>query len=146
MKKDVLISIRGTVIPEGSTPDVIELITEGHYYNKEDAYFISYKESETTGFGGTTTTLKVEGDRCVTLTRRGRAAAKLVLENGRRHLCQYDTGEGQLLLGVSACRIFSKLDEGGGELTFNYSLDINSSLVSKNEVYITVKEASKPVC
>jgi uncharacterized beta-barrel protein YwiB (DUF1934 family) len=146
MKKDVLISIRGTVSAEGAAPDVIELVTEGRYYNKEGSYFISYAESEATGFGGSTTTLRVEGDDRVTLTRRGRAATRLVLERGRRHLCQYDTGEGQLLVGVSDCRILSSLGDSGGELTFNYSLDINSSLVSKNEVYISVREARSQVC
>jgi uncharacterized beta-barrel protein YwiB (DUF1934 family) len=146
MKKDVLISIKGTVIPEGAAPDIIELITAGRYYNKEGSYFISYKESETTGFEGVTTTLKVEGDSCVTLTRSGASNSSLVLEKGRRHLCHYDTGFGDLMVGVSGCRINSRLDDGGGELTFNYSLDINSSLVSQNEVYISVKEAPKTVC
>jgi len=121
-------------------------ITAGRYYNKEGSYFISYKESETTGFEGVTTTLKVEGDSCVTLTRSGVSNSSLVLEKGRRHLCHYDTGFGDLMVGVSGCRINSRLDDGGGELTFNYSLDINSSLVSQNEVYISVKEAPKTVC
>jgi uncharacterized beta-barrel protein YwiB (DUF1934 family) len=146
MRKDVLISIKGTVISEGAAPDIIELITAGRYYNKEGSYFISYKESETTGFEGVTTTLKVEGDNCVTLTRSGTSSSRLVLEKGRRHLCHYDTGLGQLMVGVSGCRINSQLDDGGGELTFNYTLDINSSLVSQNEVYISVREAMKPVC
>ena len=146
MRKDVLISIKGTVIPEGSNPDVIELITAGRYYNKDGSYFITYKESETTGFDGVTTTLKVEGENCVTLTRSGAAGTRLVLEQGRRHLCHYDTGYGQMMVGVSGCKIHSQLNDGGGELTFNYTLDINSSLVSTNEVYISVREAAKPVC
>jgi uncharacterized beta-barrel protein YwiB (DUF1934 family) len=125
---------------------VIELITEGRYYNKEGSYFISYKESETTGFDGVTTTLKIDGDDCVTLTRSGPANSRLILEKGRRHLCQYDTGVGSLMVGVSSCRILSRLSDGGGELTFNYTLDINSNLVSQNEVYISVKEAQKTVC
>jgi uncharacterized beta-barrel protein YwiB (DUF1934 family) len=146
MQKNVLISIKGTVIPDGATPDVIELITEGRYLYKEGTGFISYKESETTGFDGVTTTLKVEGDRCVTLTRSGPASTRLILERGKRHLCQYETDVGQLLVGVSGCHILSRLDDGGGELTFNYALDINSSLISQNEVTISVREAQKPVC
>jgi uncharacterized beta-barrel protein YwiB (DUF1934 family) len=146
MRKDVLISIKGTVTAEGGAPDVIELITAGRYYNKDGSYYISYKESETTGFEGVTTTLRVEGDSCVTLTRSGQSSSSLILEKGRRHLCHYDTGFGQLMVGVSGCRIRSRLDDGGGEVTFNYALDINSSLVSQNEVYISVREAQKPIC
>ena len=146
MKKDVLISIKGTVISEDAAPDVIELVTAGRYYHKEGNYYISYKESETTGFKGVTTTLKVEGGNCVTLTRNGASGSRLVLEKGRRHLCHYDTGVGQLMVGVSGCRIDSRLNDGGGELTFHYTLDINSSQVSQNEVYISIREAQKPVC
>jgi len=146
MKKDVLISIKGTVVSEGGVPDIIELITAGRYSNRDGIYYISYKESEATGFDGVTTTLKVEGDSCVTLTRSGPSSSRLILEKGRRHLCHYETSYGQLMVGVSGCRINTRLDDGGGELTFNYALDINSSLVSQNEVYISVREAHKTVC
>ncbi len=143
MKKDVLINIRGKVTAEGSEPDVIELMTDGRYYYKDGKYYIIYNESEASGFAGAVTTLKVEGEDCVTMTRRGPSQAHLVLEQGRRHLCRYDTGEGDLMVGISGCRIHSRLGELGGELKFNYSLDINSNLVSQNEVSISVREAGK---
>lgn len=147
MKKEVLISIKGTVISEGAAPDQIELITSGRYYNRDGNYFISYKETEGTGLKDVfTTTLKVEGEDCVTLTRRGSPGTRLILERGRRHLCHYDTGYGQLMVGVSGCHIRSKLDDSGGELSFNYTLDVNSSMISQNEVNISIKEAHKPVC
>ena len=142
MKKDVLISIKGTIKADGVEPDVIELLTSGRYYNKDGNYYISYKESEATGYEGVTTTLKVDGESSVTLIRNGSINSRLFLEKGRRHLSQYDTGYGQLMVGVSGCRIKSQLDDLGGELSFFYTLDINSSMVSENEVYISVKEAN----
>lgn len=146
MNRDVLISIKGTVVAEDAAPDVIELITAGRYAYKDGSYYISYNETQDSGFGGVTTTLKVEGDRCVTLTRSGPSSTRMVLEKGRRHLSQYDTGYGQMMVGVSGTRIQSDLSEAGGELSLHYALDINSSVVSQNEVYITVKEAPKTVC
>lgn len=143
MKKDVLISIKGTVLSEDSEPDVIELVTSGHYYSKEGNYYISYQESEATGLEGVTTTVKVTGQDCVTLIRTGAAKSRLVLERGRRHLCHYDTGFGELMVGVSGTRIHSKLNDLGGELAFYYTLDVNSSLISKNEVLISVKDQYK---
>jgi uncharacterized beta-barrel protein YwiB (DUF1934 family) len=138
MQKDVLISIKGTVLPSDGAPDIIELITSGRYYRKNGSYYISYKESEATGMNGVTTTLKIEGENTVTLIRNGSQRSQLILEKGQRHLCQYDTGFGQLMVGVSGCRIKSCLDDCGGELTFNYTLDVNSNTVSQNEVYVTV--------
>ncbi|HEX3025876.1 MAG TPA: DUF1934 domain-containing protein [Clostridia bacterium] len=143
MAKDVLINIKGTVISENSPPDIIELTTAGRYSSKDGNYYISYKESEATGLEGITTTLKVEGESSVTLMRNGAATSRLVLEKGRRHLCHYDTGYGQLMVGVSGCKIKSQLSDLGGDLAFFYTLDINSSLISQNEVFITVKEANK---
>lgn len=141
MNKDVLISIKGTVVSPGGMPEVIELVTEGRYYNRNGAYYISYHESEATGFEGVTTTLKVDGDHCVTLIRNGSQRSRLTLEKGRRHLCQYDTGYGYTMLGISGCKIKSGLGDIGGELVFNYTLDVDSNTVSQNEVYVSVKEA-----
>ncbi len=143
MQKDVLISITGTVISEEGAPDVIELVTSGRYYRRSGKYYIRYLESESNGFpADVTTTVKVDGSRAVTLTRSGAAASRLILESGKRHLCQYDTGVGQMMVGISGCRINSKLNELGGELQFQYMLDINANLVSRNEVRIQVKEAN----
>jgi uncharacterized beta-barrel protein YwiB (DUF1934 family) len=145
MHKDVLISIKGTVISEGSDPDVIELVTAGKYYVKDGSYFISYRESEATGLEGVTTTLKVSGQDSVTLIRNGSARSRLILEKGRRHLCQYDTGYGPLMVGVSGTRIKSTLGELGGELDFYYTLDVNSSLLSENQVSVQVRESRREV-
>lgn len=140
MNKDVLISIKGTVISAGGLPEVMELVTTGRYYNRNGIYYISYRESEATGFEGVTTILKVDGENCVTLIRNGSQRSRLMLEKGRRHLCQYDTGYGFTTLGISGCRIKSCLGDLGGELVFNYTLDVDSNTVSQNEVYVSVKE------
>lgn len=143
MQKDVLINIKGTIVSEGqNNPEIIELVTAGRYYNREGNFYISYKESETTGMEGVTTTLKVDGENSVTLIRNGSQKSRLLLEKGKRHLCQYDTGYGPLMVGISGCQIKSKLDSVGGELYFNYTLDVNSSMISRNEVCISVKEVN----
>ena len=40
--------------------------------------------------------------------------------------------------GVSGSRIAADLDEQGGTLEFHYSLDVNTALVSENDVYVAV--------
>ncbi|HCB99707.1 MAG TPA: DUF1934 domain-containing protein [Ruminococcaceae bacterium] len=143
MQKDVLISITGTVNTDDGVPDVVEMVTAGRYYKRNGKYYIRYKETEATGFAGVTTTVKIDGDDAVTLTRSGQTASRLILEKGRRHLCQYNTDLGQMLLGVSGCQIHSLLNDAGGELNFRYMLDVNSNLVSRNEVHISVKEVGE---
>lgn len=138
---DALISIRGTVISENAPPDVIEMVTAGNYCTRNGKRYIVYKESEATGLDGITTTLKVEGGDTVTLIRSGASQTRLLIAKGQRQLCHYGTEYGDLMVGISGCHINSKLDDVGGELSFDYTLDVNSSTVSHNEVYISVREA-----
>ena len=138
MKKDVLISIRGTQNVDGEK-DVVELLTMGRFYKRKGIYYITYNESEATGFEGSKTMVKVD-ERVVTMRRFGDTQSQLVVEKGVRHQCHYDMGVGSLTVGVSGDQIVSTLGEHGGELLFRYSLDVNTSLTSENEVYINIRE------
>lgn len=139
MKKEVLISIKGIQKTEDQQ-DTTELFTQGQFYKRNDSYYITYQESQATGFDGSTTILKVDRDRKVTFLRNGTARTQLVVEPGKRNIGHYGTPMGNLAIGVCAHRISSTLTDEGGELYFSYSLDINSSLISNNEVSIKVTE------
>ena len=142
MKKDVTINIRGTYNFEDDEADVVELFTTGEFYRKNGSYYISYDESEVTGFKGSKTTLKVEDQNCVTMSRKGadKALTQLIVQSGVRHQCQYDVGFGDMMIGVSGRSISSTLNDRGGRLEFKYSLDINALFASDNEMLIVVKE------
>ncbi|WP_312642762.1 DUF1934 domain-containing protein [Hydrogenoanaerobacterium sp.] len=140
MKKDVLINIRGVQYYDDDK-EVVELMTVGRFYRKNGSYYISYDESEATGFEGSKTTLKVDGgDGRVTMLRSGANKSQLIIEKGARHQCHYNTGYGPLIMGVSGNHITSSLNDEGGDLSFKYTLDFNASLASENEVFVNVKE------
>ena len=140
MKKEVLLDIKG-VYDQSGDKDEIELFTTGTYYKRAGCYYIAYEESEMTGFEGTHTVLRAQEDGSkVTLTRTGTANSQLIIEQGVRHQCHYDTGMGAMTIGVSGDRIVCGLDRHGGMLEFTYSLDINTSLASENSVTIQVRE------
>ena len=138
MRKEVLIEIKG-VYRQAEGDDTIELLTTGSYYKRNGHYYIAYEESEVTGFEGSRTVLKVEDSR-VTLTRSGRTHSQLIVEQGVRHQCHYDTGYGSMTIGVCGDRVESGLDDHGGVLEFDYSLDLNTSLTNENSIYISVRE------
>lgn len=141
MSKDYLIKIKGVQKYQGEgDADVIELLSLGKFVKKGDSYYISYQETDATGFAGTTTTLKIENDPKVTMMRSHGGYTHLIIEKNKRHLCQYSTGHGNLMIGVSAGDIRCDLNEQGGDVYFKYALDINSSLTSENEIFIHVKE------
>lgn len=141
MQENYLISIRGRQNVDGETGEV-ELTTLGSYVKKGDSRYIVYKEYDTEDRNAShTSVLKVEGNSKITLMRGGGQNTRLVLENGKRHLCPYDTDYGCMMVGIFTSRMKSELDDLGGRVEINYTLDINSTLSSLNEVLITVKEA-----
>ena len=120
--------------------DHIELMTRGSFTKKNGSYYISYKETQTIGFEGCTTTIKIaeDGSR-VALLRFGRANSQLLIERDRRNLCHYETEVGSLTLGVTGDGIDCQLTEKGGTARFAYLLDADSAeLVSRNRLEITV--------
>ena len=139
MEENYLITIKGTMEQRGDT-DTVELMTRGSLVHKDGAYYIVYKETETTGYEGCTTTVKVAEDaRKVSMLRFGKQSSQLIIEKGTRHLCHYETGYGSMTLGVTADEIECGLTEKGGTAKFGYLLDANSAeLVSRNRLEVTV--------
>ena len=137
-----MISIVGKQQVDGETGE-IRIDTLGSYVKKGDHWYIAYKEyDEDDPNRYQTSILKIESGEKVTLMRDN-SATRLILEKGKRHLCQYDTGYGSLMVGVFTSSFESTLNEQGGSLRVRYTLDINSSLSSNNEISIIVKEAAK---
>ncbi len=141
MRENYLINIEGTMQQQGDT-DTVRLLTRGSFVRKDGNYFISYKETEATGYDGNITTVKVEPSGKVSMLRFGSMPSQLVIEPGRRHVCHYDSAYGVLSLGVAADEIDNKLTDGGGNLTFSYTLDSGDAQISRNEVKITVQQAN----
>lgn len=140
MQENYLISIRGRQKIDDEDGE-IELTTLGSYLKKGNSRYIVYQEYTSDDQNRKrTSVLKVDGSK-VTLMRGGTDSTRLILESGKRHLCQYDTGYGNMMIGVFTSSVQSDLDDMGGNLEVSYTLDINSNLSSTNEIHITVKEA-----
>lgn len=141
MKEDYLIQVKGTIDQDGET-DTIELITRGNFVWRSGKYFISYAETEATGYQGSTTTVRVEKDEKVSMLRHGASPSQLIIEKGKRHVCHYNTAYGTINLGVAADTIHNHLTDKGGEISFSYTLDSGREHLSFNQVKITVQEAN----
>lgn len=142
MQENFLISIKGRQRVDDETGEV-ELTTFGSYVRRGDSRYIVYKEYTSEDKNQTRTSiLRIDGSNKVTLMRGGEDSTRLILECGKRHLCQYDTEFGNMMIGVFTSHLQSELNDCGGSLEVSYTLDINSSLSSQNEILITIKEAN----
>ncbi len=142
MDKNVIISLKGNQGARGYFGDDLELVTEGRYYKKEGAYYITYNESEVTGMEGTTTTLKIH-DGVITLMRTGAVNAQFVFERGRKHLSYYDTAYGAFTVGVFTNDLNINIDENGGEIWVDYKLEIDNNKTGENDFYMQIREVGQ---
>lgn len=138
MKREVLIKIKGIQRQDGDE-DSMELITVGHLFKKQADYFISYIETEASGYAGCRTVVKVENGGRVLMDRYGKNRSQITIEKGVRHQSRYQVEGGALMIGVIGQHIESTIGDDGGELRLGYSLDINAHLAYENEVTITVR-------
>lgn len=134
---DVTIHVRSTQKSKDHGVDGIEFFTDGAYYRKNGTHFIRYTEMGE-GMERVNTTVKVEGNERVTVTRHDGGPYQIVLTKGERQHAFYNTGYGDLLLGVSGTKIRADLGENGGSLHLEYMLDINNAVASHNTLDIRV--------
>ena len=138
MNYNCLICIDGTVDQQGEQ-ERIQLKTRGSFLRRGNSFFITYEETETTGYAGCTTTVKVAADESrVAMLRFGPASSQLIIEKGVRHVYHYESGVGALTLGVAADEIRCQLTDAGGQAFFSYTLDDGTQELSRNLVEVTV--------
>ena len=138
MKKEIMISIEGKQKADGQSLQPIELLTEGTYYLKNGTHYISYKESDLTGFSGCTTTLKIK-DEIVSMTRFGDSNTHFEFVRGRNFTTHYDTPYGSFSVDVLPDKVDVALEESEGSVALAYSLELGGN-VSYNEFNIHYKE------
>ncbi|HEY8350719.1 MAG TPA: DUF1934 domain-containing protein [Clostridiales bacterium] len=142
MDKNVIISVKGTQSTNDQVNTIMEFVTEGKYYKKDEAYFITYDESEVTGMSGTTTTLMVM-DGIVTLVRVGTINSQFVFQQGQKHISYYDTEYGAFTVGVTANEVDVKIDDSGGEIRIGYQLEIDNTETGENDFWMSIREVGQ---
>lgn len=136
---NVIIEMKSTQTDSDDT-NGLELITEGRYIYSGDKCIIEYNDSEATGFEDSVTSIEVENENIATIKRTGKNSSNLVIEAGKKHHCHYETPYGDMMVGVYTHKIKNQLDITGGRLYMKYTIDINSSYVSDNEIFMDIKK------
>ena len=140
--KNVIITIKGlqdAAPGQVDETEAIELITGGEYSCENGEATLSYLESEMTGMEGTRTTFRASPHK-VTLTREGTLNTQMIFEQGKKHRFLYETPYGATSLGVDTRRLTCGLGADGGEMEIDYTIDVDSVVVSENSFIISVRE------
>ena len=137
MKREVVLSLRGTQSYEGQEPDVIELVTEGTMELRDGGWDISYEESELTGLAGVTTTFRVEPGRVI-LERKGNLRSRMVFEKDVPHDSLYQMAFGTLMITVCAKHLYFDIVPDGGMIDLIYSIDIENSQAGTVDYHLDI--------
>jgi uncharacterized beta-barrel protein YwiB (DUF1934 family) len=135
----VMIKMKSVQTVDGESTD-LELITEGTLSGDDGKYTVCYKDSEATGFEDCVTSVEVLSNNFATICRDGNAPSNLVLEINKKHHCHYGTPYGDMMVGIYAHRIVNELSDDGGHLYMKYTVDVNSSYVSDNEIIMDIEQ------
>lgn len=136
MKNNVMISLTSIQIQDNDKNET-ELLTKAIVSKSGGCDVISYEDTQATGFEGSITTITVKGNESASIIRKGTANSVLSLETGRKHYCQYGTPYGNIQIGVYTHSINNTISENG-RLYLKYTLDMNSSLLSDNEIIMKI--------
>lgn len=139
MKDNVTISLTSIQWQDGEKTQT-ELVTKARHTKQDGCDIITYDDTEATGFKGSVTTIKSNA-KSAYITRKGTANSALALEIGKKNFCQYETPYGSLRLGVYTHDISNTIAENG-RLYLKYSLDLNASPLSENEIIMTINNGN----
>ena len=138
IKKDVVITIVSRQKFEGCEPDQIDLITTGRLYGRGGKFYISYEESELTGMEGSRTTLKIEPDQ-ITMTRTGTYPSQMRFAEHKREVGLYQTEMGSVAVSTHTSKLTSSIDENGGALAIDYTVEIDAALAGVHQFELSVR-------
>lgn len=138
IKKDVVITIVSRQNFEGCEPDQIDLITTGRLYGRNGKFYISYEESELTGMEGSRTTLKIEPKQ-ITMTRTGTYPSQMRFAEHKREVGLYETELGSVAVSTHTSKLTSSIDENGGALEINYTVEIDANLAGAHRFEMSVR-------
>ncbi len=113
-----------------TTTGVLEMTSDGKK--------LCYQEPPQEGVAGADVTITVRGTKLL-IERRGETTSQMILEKNKRHICRYDTPYGRLILYTIASYVAFDFQEGAGQLTARYTLDMNHA-VTAQEIEIQMRE------
>lgn len=136
----ILLEIIGTQQIDNQR-DKMELTTVGTLEENENTYVINYTEEQEQPLPPVNVCVKIsKNENSVEMTRTGAVDSCLVIEKSNRNLCHYGTEYGDILMGISGRNIDCEFKNEKGKFCFEYDIDINGALASRNKVKINFRK------
>lgn len=143
MTKDVLITISGMQADlkemEASNEEPIEVVSPGNYFFKNGKHYLLFEEVAEGFQGVTKTQIKLQGEECMEVMRRGISNTHMIFDVKRKNQSYYETPYGQLNLGLFTRNIMLDETEDNINIKVEYLLDVNYEALAECTIRINVK-------
>jgi uncharacterized beta-barrel protein YwiB (DUF1934 family) len=136
--KNVILKIEGTQRNMDGEENLIELTTEGKLYEKENAIYLVYHETELSGMEGSTTTVKLSKDK-ISMKRFGTSNSEMVFEKGKRYKTDYNTPYGDFHMEVLTMNLEYYINDASkGNVHIEYYVSLQGLVESNNTLDIRI--------
>ncbi|HKM22616.1 MAG TPA: DUF1934 domain-containing protein [Lachnospiraceae bacterium] len=138
MTKDVLISVKGLQFGNDVNNDMIEIITGGSYYKKNQKHYVLYDEM-VEGFEGATRNIVKFDDTMLDLTKSGVTNVHMVFEENKKNLTNYITPYGNILIGIDARKVNVAETKESIQIDIDYGLEVNYEFLADCKIKMDIK-------
>ena len=137
MKKDVLISVKGLQFGNDVDEDMVEIITSGSYYKKNNKHYLMYDEI-TEGFeGATKNVVKFDGST-LDLTKSGITNVHMIFEQNKKNITNYITPYGNILIGIDAQKVDVAETDESIQINIDYALEVNYEFLADCKIKMDI--------
>ena len=137
--KPVIVTVQSIQRDETGQDIKIELVSAGKYYEKNNAQYIVYEESEITGMAGVTTIIKITGNK-ILLMRLGKIHQRQEFCKGKTYHSSYRMPFGVIEVGMKTYELDIHVINGLGTIKIGYDVILEGIGTNYNQLTITVQE------
>lgn len=138
MTKEVELSISGLQWGTDMDQDNIETVVKAEYFQKNDSHYLFYEEIME-GFSKPSKNRIKFKNNILELTRQGLMNTHMVFEENQKHMTNYVTPYGNLLLGIDTKRVCMEEQETCIRVVVEYVLEIEDEPLSQNKIEIQIR-------
>jgi uncharacterized beta-barrel protein YwiB (DUF1934 family) len=139
--RDITLKITGKQFDGDELQENMEFVTDGKLYNKNDATYLIYDESELSGVPGCKTSLKFKDDM-VHMRRLGdkeRKGMSMEFEQGKRYKSLYETPYGSIDMEILTNKVDNQLKpDGTGKVFIDYIVSLGGQQEGRNALTIEI--------
>ena len=119
----------------------LEMMTEGYIETEHERTQIVYNETELTGMDDTMTTLSFANDcpSLITLLRGGSVTTAMVFEEGKTHVCVYETPIMPFELSIRTLKVKNEILTAG-KLYLDYVIEFRGAQAERTKFSLEIKE------